>query len=485
MDSSSQPPPDSEPQPARPESVPDKSNMDATTDVEIQRRFNELRRELLDHRIKLADRWLTATAGFLTFFGVVAVIIGYLSFQEFSDIETEARQHMEVAEKHAIRAERVVKEIEATHDEAQALLKGMNAEIVRNDPDKASEVVETVQQSPVASPIDRAIAAAILLQQRGEIEQAIEKWRSIANVAEGVDRQLQARAWFSVGYLYGEEDNRKEAINAYNEAIRLKPDMAEAYNNRGVAKNALGQYKSALADFNEAIRLKSDNAEAYNNRGNAKSGLRQYQVALADYTEAIRLKPDMAEAYNNRGVAKNALGQYKSALADFNEAIRLKPNYVNAYNNRGVAKDALGQYEVALADYDKAIRLDPDYANAYNNRGVTKSKLGQHEVALADYDEAIRLDPDYADTYNNRGFAKNALGQYEAALADLNKAIRLKPDYANAYNNRGNTKRSLGHLNEAREDYRKALALAQESGDEYLVAMVKRNLSRLDNGQVP
>ena len=363
MSSPSQPSSGSEPQPARPESAPDKNGIDTATDVEIQRRFNELRRELLDHRVKLADWWLAVTAGFLTFFGVVAVIVGFFGFEELRDFKDKAHEdmmaankHAEEAEKQAMRAERVVKEIEATHDEAQALLKDMNAETVHNDPDKASEVVETVQQSPVASPIDRAVAAAISLQQQGEIGQAIEKWRSIANVAEGVDRQLQARAWFSVGYLHGEEDNWEAALDAYNEAIRLKPDVV-AYNNRGNAKDILGQHEAALADYNEAIRLKPDYAYAHNGRGIARGNLGQHEAALVDYNEAIRLKPDMVEARYNRGNVKRDLGQYEAALEDYDKAIELKPDYAEAHNNRGIVKSGLGRLDEAREDYQKALAL--------------------------------------------------------------------------------------------------------------------------------
>ena len=55
--------------------------------------------------------------------------------------------------------------------------------------------------------------------------------------------------------------------------FRLKPDYAEAYNNRGVAKRKLGQYEAAVADYDEAIRLKPDFAEAYSNRGHTKQKL--------------------------------------------------------------------------------------------------------------------------------------------------------------------------------------------------------------------
>ena len=353
--------------------------------------FDELKRELLDHRSKLVDWWLAATAIFLTsmsvfmtFFVIVIAIVGYFGFQRFEDIETRAEGHAE-------EAGRIVEQIKGMHSTAQTLVESMNAETVRNDPDKASEVVETVQQSPVASPIDRAIAVAILLQQQGEIEQAIEKWRSIANVAEGVDSQLQARAWFSVGYLYGEEDNWEAAVGAYDKALELNPDLVEAYNNRGVMQNKLGQYEAALADLNEAIRLKPNYLNAYNNRGVAKRNLGQYDEALADYDKALELEPNDAEVYYNRGSVKNDLGQHSEALADYDKALELEPNAIEVYNGRGNAKNGLGQPEAALADYNEAIRLDPDYAHAYNNRGLTKRNLGLLKEAREDYQKALAL----------------------------------------------------------------------------------------------
>ena len=49
-----------------------------------------------------------------------------------------------------------------------------------------------------------------------------------------------------------------------------------AYNNRGNAKRDLGQHFAAIADYDNAIRIKPDDAEAYNNRGNAKRALGQH-----------------------------------------------------------------------------------------------------------------------------------------------------------------------------------------------------------------
>jgi len=63
--------------------------------------------------------------------------------------------------------------------------------------------------------------------------------------------------------------------------------------------SAEGIIKEAIDHYNKAIIIKPNNANAYNNRGNAYSKLGMYDYAIQDYKMAIRIKPDYAEAYNN------------------------------------------------------------------------------------------------------------------------------------------------------------------------------------------
>jgi tetratricopeptide (TPR) repeat protein len=57
------------------------------------------------------------------------------------------------------------------------------------------------------------------------------------------------------------------SVEAYNKALAIKPDYAEAYNNMGNALKEQGKLEEAIEAYNKALAIKPDYAEAYNNMG--------------------------------------------------------------------------------------------------------------------------------------------------------------------------------------------------------------------------
>ena len=387
-------PPGKESGRVQPRADQNKVGSDAVIAVEIQRRFNELESKRLNDRAGSINWWLNVVLIVLGFMAVVIPIVGVVSWlvarAQFRQIETEAREN-------ADKTRRLLEQTQEHSAKVKSLSDGLTAESAGKEPDKVREAAESVQENPTASLIDWAIAVAVLLQQEGKIDEAIEKWRSIANITEEGDKELGARAWFSVGYLSNKRKDHGAAIDAYTRALRLNPNYAAAYINRGNAKDALGQHQAALADYDAALRLNPNFAAAYYNRGNAERALGQYQAALTDYDKALRLNPNDAEAYINRGNAKDALGQHQAALADYDAALRLNPNFATAYKNRGNAKHALGQHQAALADYDVALRLNPNFAAAYFIRALVNLLLRQVEEARQDFEKALALAQEAGD----------------------------------------------------------------------------------------
>jgi len=77
-----------------------------------------------------------------------------------------------------------------------------------------------------------------------------------------------------------------------------------------------GNFDRALADYSAAIELRPEYAEAYNNRGFAYGRRGGFEQAIRDLSRAIELAPDYGEAYNNRAVAYFSLLEYDKAWAD-------------------------------------------------------------------------------------------------------------------------------------------------------------------------
>jgi tetratricopeptide (TPR) repeat protein len=251
-------------------------------------------------------------------------------------------------------------------------------------------------------------------------------------------------AHYNLGMALGKKGRMDEAISQYQEAIRLKPDYAEAISKLGTALGEEGRTDEAISQLQEAIHLKPDYADAYNSLGTALCMKGQFDEAIRQYQEAIRLKPDFAEACYNLGTALFRMGQIDEAIRQYRVAIRLKPDYAEAHYNLGVAWAAKGHLDEAIGSYREALRFKPDYILAHINLGVALDRKGQIGEAIGQFQEAIRLKPDYAAAHNNLGTALCKQGQFDEAIRQYQEAIRLKPDYAAA---RHNLERVLGMTN--------------------------------------
>ena len=176
----------------------------------------------------------------------------------------------------------------------------------------------------------------------------------------------------------------ERAVVHYTEALELKPDFPEGYNNRGTVYADAGDFDRAIQDHNTAIELKPDYASAYNNLGIVYYHKRDFDRAIQDYRKAIELKPDYASAYNNLGIAYSKQGDYERAIQHYNTVIKLKPDFPEAYNNRGIAYYSKSDFDRAIQNHNTVIKLEPGFAGFYSNRGEAWLHRKEWEKARAD-----------------------------------------------------------------------------------------------------
>ncbi|MSQ47912.1 MAG: tetratricopeptide repeat protein [Deltaproteobacteria bacterium] len=128
---------------------------------------------------------------------------------------------------------------------------------------------------------------------------------------------------YDKGIKFLSEGRQRDAITAFDQAIRLNPRSAEAYLGRGMAYNETGKNEQALKDYDAALALNPQYAEAYFNRGNTYSDLGQHERALKDYNETVRLDSNHSGAVFNRSVA-NMFLRHPETAADARAYVKLK-----------------------------------------------------------------------------------------------------------------------------------------------------------------
>ena len=275
-------------------------------------------------------------------------------------------------------------------------------------------------------------------------------------------------AWMAhnnLGLILVESGARADAMAHFAEAIRLKPDFADAHNNLGNALAKIpGRGAAAIAEFEQALRLEPGLVPAQINLGWALVNTPDRLAEGIGYLQAaLRTDPDdpgMAEAHNDLGFALAKIpGKGPDAIAEFGQALRLRPDYPNARNNLGAALARAGRTAEARAEFERVLQMQPDNDEAQNNLGNVMMQLGRGAEGIAHYRTALRLKPDNVEAHYNLGRALDLGGDDKAAIAEYREALRLAPRNAAIWNSLASALYRLERIPEAVAAYAETVRL--------------------------
>jgi Flp pilus assembly protein TadD len=174
-------------------------------------------------------------------------------------------------------------------------------------------------------------------------------------------------AHLNLGVVLLQKGSVDDAIAEFQNALQIKPLVAEAHHALAAALLQKGKVDEAIVQFQTALQIKPGFAEAHHALGKVLLQEGRVDEAIPHLQKALQINPDNAEACVNLGNALMQKGRVDEAIAHFQKAAQISPDYAQAHNNLGNALMQEGRVDEAIAHFQKALQISPGYAKAYIN----------------------------------------------------------------------------------------------------------------------
>lgn len=170
----------------------------------------------------------------------------------------------------------------------------------------------------------------------------------------------------AVGTRLFDDGKTEMAIEAFNQAVKLNPDLAEAYFKLGIAYalvESIAKNTAAPMQVGETEPDTNTNAKGEKKQPKTNSE-KAFTKAVAAYKKMIDQNPKDDVAYYNLGRAYNKLNEDEDSAKALKQAVKLKPEDGEYQTELGAILIKLAQYHEAVIALKKAVELDPENITA-------------------------------------------------------------------------------------------------------------------------
>jgi tetratricopeptide (TPR) repeat protein len=193
---------------------------------------------------------------------------------------------------------------------------------------------------------------------------------------------VEAKDKFVLGVQFYQQGKFDEAIEAFNDVLKEKPDFAEGYYNLGMAYLRKGDVDLAQEKMEKTIELKPDFIEGYFGLGQVYIEKKEEQKAAEIFQKAIDIKPDDAKIFVNLGALYFSLNKDDLALDNLLKAKELDPQLPNTYYQLGLLYFSKEELKRAVENFEKFVELAPQAAEAETVKSIIeelKKKIKEQE----------------------------------------------------------------------------------------------------------
>jgi len=202
------------------------------------------------------------------------------------------------------------------------------------------------------------------------------------------------QAHFHLGNISYAMEELDAAIEAYTEAIRLKPNQAEIHNNLAAAYAKNGQSRLAIGAFKKAIKIKPNQASALKNLSNIFVAEQNYDKAAETLRLADKARPNHAETLRLLYPILLRVGKSRECISVLKRLLDCSPKDVDALVACGAALYGRRKYDQALDHFSRALALEPKRLDIQFHLAEIMEQNGHHSRARTIFQELLHSDVD-------------------------------------------------------------------------------------------
>ncbi|MCC6537291.1 MAG: VCBS repeat-containing protein [Bryobacterales bacterium] len=207
------------------------------------------------------------------------------------------------------------------------------------------------------------------------------------------DDPANTRTMVLAAQVHREAGRADQAARLLDEALRLQPALAEAWNERGGLALASKKPEDALEHFEQALASQPDLLYALLNAAQTAAQLNRLDQAAAYYRRARAAHPRSADAANGLGLTRAKQGVMREAEALLREAVTLDPGLASAWNNLAVLLMRDGRKDEALDALERGIAQSPGDEALYLNLGRLYVQGGDRAKAAETMRRLLKENP--------------------------------------------------------------------------------------------
>jgi Flp pilus assembly protein TadD/peroxiredoxin len=202
-----------------------------------------------------------------------------------------------------------------------------------------------------------------------------------------------ASTLYRLGTLLAKTGDDARAQAAFERALSLQPDLAEASNDLGTLVARRGELDAAIERFRAALTSTPEYPDALNNLGYALLLKGRNEEARELYEKALVLQPDFPEALNNIGLLRGRAGDLDAAERYFRDALARRADYGEAANNLALVLVARGQADAAIALLQDFLVKNPAFENTYITLAKIYLNTQRRDEGLAILERLLQRNP--------------------------------------------------------------------------------------------